>query len=416
MGFTELTLSNGVVVVLKPTSFKNDEILISAYSPGGHSLVADDEFMSANYASQIIDLSGVGNFDNIELQKKLKGKTLQISPYIDDVKEGFRGKTTPKDFETLAQLVYLYFNQPRKDSTAFQAFMSQMENQMKFMKSNPIMSFYDTLFKVVYPGYQRMVIFPSAAQLNKVNLDEAFNIYRDRFADAGDFKFFLVGNFSVDTIAPVLEQYLGSLPAINRNETWKDTSPKPAQGITDLTVYKGTDPQCMVGLVLPGDFDWNEKNILYMNMIREVMGIKLVEVIREEMSGVYSPQIMVNMDHYPKPTVQTMVMFGCSPKTTGKLTKAVFAELKKIRKNGPTETDLQKAKESMIRGRETDLEKNDFWQRKMESLYFNNDSPDNIDTFNDRVNAVTKDDLKIAATTFIKPGHYIRVVLMPEKK
>ena len=416
LGTTELTLSNGVTVVLKPTTFKNDEILLSAYSPGGNSLVPDKEFISANYAPQIIDLSGLGSFDNIELQKKLKGRNIQINPFIDDVKEGFRGNTTPKDFETMMQLIWLYFEQPRKDTTAFKAFISQMENQAKFMKSNPVMTFYDTLFKVVYPGYKRMVIFPSPAQLEEVNLDQAFSIYKDRFADASDFKFFLAGNFSTDSISPVIEQYFGSLPGLNRNETWKDTSPKVAEGKTNVTVYQGTDPQSMVGLVMPETFEWNEKNILCMNMIREIIGIKLVEVIREKMSGVYSPQVMMNFDQYPKPTIQTVVMFGCSPKTTEKLTKAVFGEIKKIRKNGPTEIDLKKAQESLIRSRETDLEKNEFWLRKIESIYFNHDSPDNIATFKDRVNAITIEDLKLAASTWMKPDHYVRVVLMPEKK
>ena len=124
----------------------------------------------------------------------------------------------------------------------------------------------------------------------------------------------------------------------------------------------------------------------------------------------------INFDQYPKPTVQTLVMFGCSPKTTDKLTKAVFGEIKKIRKNGPTDVDLKKAQEAMLRLRETDLEKNDFWLRKIESMYFNHDSPNNIDTFKDRVNSVTAADLKLAAETFLKPDHYVRVVLMPEKK
>ncbi|MCX6268296.1 MAG: insulinase family protein [Bacteroidetes bacterium] len=416
VGFTELTLSNGVTVVLKPTNFKNDEILISAYSPGGNSLVPDNEFMSANYATQIIDQSGAGNFDNIELEKKLKGKNIEISPYIEDVKEGFKGNSTPKDFETMLQLVNLYFTQPRKDTTAFKAFMSQMENQMKFMKSNPVMTFYDTLFKVVYPGYKRLVIFPTPAQLGEVNLDQALSIYKDRFADAGDFRFFLAGNFSIDSISPLIAKYLGSLPSLNRNETWKNTAPKPAEGITNLTVYKGTDPQSMVGLVMPEKFIWNENNVLCMNMIKEVISIKLIEVIREKMSGVYSPQVMLNLDQFPAPTVQLMVMFGCSPKTTDKLTKAVFGEINKIRKSGPTEVDLNKAKEAMLRARETDLEKNEFWLRKIESMYFNRDSPHNISTFTERVNAVTIENMKTAATRFLDPKHYIRVVLMPEKK
>ncbi len=415
-GMTELTLSNGVTVVLKPTTFKNDEILVSAYSPGGNSLVPDDGFMSANFATQIIDQSGIGNFDNIELQKKLKGKNLQISPYIDDVKEGFRGNSTPKDFETLMQLVYLYFDQPRKDTTAFKAFMSQMENQVKFMKSNPVMTFYDTLFKTAFPGYKRLVIFPSPSQLSEVSLDKAFAIYRDRFADAGDFKFFLVGNFSVDSISPLVEKYFGNLPAIRRTETWKDTSPKFAEGETNLTFYKGTDPQSMVGLVLSEPIEWSESTRLHLSLIKEIMSIKLVEVIREKMSGVYSPQVMINTEQYPKPVMQMMVMFGCNPKTTDKLTKAVFGEIKKIRKNGPSETDLKKAQEALVRARETDLEKNDFWLNKLESIYFNHDPGNSVATFKDRVGAVTVDDLRLTAVSYLKPDHYVRVVLKPEKK
>ena len=416
LGLTELKLSNGVTVVLKPTIFKNDEILISAYSPGGNSLVPDNEFMSANYASEIINMSGAGNFDNVELDKKLKGKNLKINPYIDDVKEGFHGNSAPKDLETLMQLVYLYFKSPRKDTTAFKAFMSQMENQMKFMKSSPIMAFYDTSFKTVYPGYKRMIIFPSPSQLNEVRLDQAFNIYKDRFADASDFKFFMVGNFSIDSITPMIEKYLGGLPGLNRNETWKDTSPKFADGVTNLTVYKGTDPQSMVGIIMSEKFIWDEKTLLHLRMINEILSIKLVEVIREKLSGVYSPQVRINWDQYPKPTFQLMIMFGCSPKTTEKLTKAVFGEMKKILKKGPTEVDLKKAQEALIRKRETDLEKNDFWLNKIESIYFNHDNQASIADYKDRVNGVTITDLKITAQSILKPDHYVRVVLMPEKK
>lgn len=416
LGFTELKLSNGMTVVLKPTTFKNDEILVSAYSPGGNSLVPDKEFMSANYASQVIDMSGAGDFDNIELQKKLKGKNLQISPYIDDVKEGFRGNSAPKDFETMMQLVYLYFEGPRKDTTAFKAFMSQMENQMKFMMSSPIMSFYDTLFKTVYPGYKRMIIFPTPAQLKEVNIDQIYQIYQDRFADASDFTFFLVGNFSVDSISPFIEKYFGSLPALNRNETWKDTSPKFAEGATNLTFYKGTDPQSMVGIVMSEKFNWNENTLLHFRMLNEIFSIKLVEVIREKLSGVYSPQVMIDWDQYPKPSFRLIVMFGCSPKTTDKLTKAVFGEIKKIIKKGPTDIDLKKAQEALIRKRETDMEKNEFWLAKLESIYYNHDSQGSVTQYKDRVNAVTIDDLKKTAGIYIKPDHYVRVVLMPEQK
>lgn len=416
LGFTELQLSNGVAIVLKPTTFKNDEILVSAYSLGGNSLYPDKDFMSANYAPQVINMSGIGNFDNIELEKKLKGKNLQVNPYIEDVRQGLRGNSTPKDFETLLQLIYLYFDGPRKDSTAFEAFMSQMSNQMKFMKSSPVMTFYDTLFKSVYPGYKRLVVFPTEAQLNEVKLDDIYRIYKDRFADASGVKFFIVGNINIDSITPLLTKYLGSLPSLNRNEKWKDVSPQFPVKITNLTFNKGTDPQSMVGLVFSKKMEWNQQNLLALSMLKEILSIKLVEVIREKLSGVYSPQVMLNPDHYPQSQFQLVVMFGCSPATTEKLTKAVLGELKKIRKNGPTLVDLQKARESLIRERETNLEKNEFWQGKLESIFYDNTDPASILNFRERVDALTVQDLQKTYESMLDPGNYVRVVLKPEKK
>lgn len=416
LGYTELKLSNGVVVAVKPTNFKNDEVLFSGYSLGGNSLYPDELFMSANYASQVIDMSGAGNFDNVELQKKLKGKNLEIHPYIDDTRQGFKGNSTPKDLETLMQLVYLYFKGPRKDTTAFKAFMSQMENQMKFMKSNPIMTFYDTLFKTVYPKYKRLVIFPSEAQLKEVNLDEIYKIYTERFADASGFTFFLAGNFTIDSISPMIEKYLGNLPSLNRKEMWKDTSPKIPEGITDLSFNKGADPQSMVGMVMSESFEWNPKNLVMLTMIKEIISIKLIEVIREQLSGVYSPQVMLQPEHFPKSHFNFIVLFGCSPSMPDSLTHAVLGEINKIREKGPTDVDLNKAKEAMIRARETDLEKNEFWLGKVESLYYDKTDPASILSFKERVNAITIEDLKDAATRYFNPKHYVRVVLMPEKK
>ena len=416
LGFTELKLANGVTVILKPTHFKNDEILLSAYCLGGNSVIPDADFMSANYATQVIEKSGAGDFDNVELEKKLKGKNLEIHPYIEDVKEGFRGNSTPKDIETLMQLVYLYFKGPRKDTTAFTAFMSQMENQLKFMKSSPIMSFYDTLIKSACPGYKRIVVFPTPEQLHQVNLDKLYKIYISRFANASEFKFFLTGNFSIDTITPLVTKYLGSLPSLDRTEAWVDVSPKFPTGVFNNTIYKGTDPQGMVGIVMSEPFDYNPKNLLELDMLKEIISIKLIEVIREKMRGVYSHQVMINPEHYTKSKFQFMVLFGCSPKAADKLTKAVFSEIKKIRANGPTETDLNKAKESLIRTRETDLEKNEFWLGKIESVYYDGTDPATILNFKERVNAITLEDLKLAANTYLPPKHYVRVVLRPEKK
>jgi len=253
-------------------------------------------------------------------------------------------------------------------------------------------------------------------QLKQVDLNKLYKIYQTRFANARDFKFFLTGNFSIDTITPLITKYFGSLPSIDRTSAWKDISTKFPAGVTNATLYKGTDPQGMVGIVMSEPFEYNPKNLLELTMLKEIISIKLIEVIREKMSGVYSPQVAISPEHYPSSKFRFIVMFGCAPNAADKLTKAVFAEIKKILKNGPTEVDLNKAKETLIRGRETDLEKNDFWLNRMESLYFDGTDPATILNFKDRVNAVTVKDLKLSADTFIKTDHYVRMVLKPEAK
>ncbi len=414
VGFTELTLANGIKVVLKPTDFKNDEILVSAYSPGGHSLYPDQDFLSANFSSTIVDQSGIAGFDNVQLEKKLKGKVVQISPYISDLNEGFTGSSTPKDFETLLQLTYLYFKSPRKDTTAFNTFIGQMKAQLKFIKANPQFAFYDTTYKVAFQNSPRVIIAPSEDQLNKISLDKAFQVYQDRFADASDFKFFFVGNFDVDSITPMIEKYLGSLPVKNRKETWKDVSPEFAKGVNDIRFKKGSEKQGMVGLLMQGDLEWTDKNRMSIALLQEVIDIKLVEVIREKMSGVYSPQAMINMDHYPKSEYTVMVMFGCSPKMANKLTKAVFGIMKELIKKGPSQVDMDKAKEAVIRERETNMKKNNFWLRKLESAYQNGDDINKTMNFDEQVKAMTIDDLKQVSQKIFTKEHYVRVVLEPE--
>ncbi len=415
-GFTEITLQNNVQIIIKPTDFKNDEILLSAYSPGGHSLYADSLVMSALFADAIIDESGAGNFDQSELLKKLKGKIVSLSPYISDLKEGFNGSCSPKDFETMLQLTYLYFKYPRKDTSAFNGLISKTVNQFKFVGANPIYAFIDTLIKTSVQNDPRVMVLPKENDLNKINLEQAMKIYKDRFSDCSDFKFFIVGNVNVDSITPLLQKYIGSLPFAKRNETWKNVEHGFPSTTKNIEVKKGTEPKSMVGIILSEPLSWTFEDKIAFRMLEEVINIKLVEVIREEMSGVYSPQTQGSFEKYPDPRYTLMIMFGCSPKNTEKLSKAVFKIIEKIQKKGPTAVDLVKVKELLVREREIDSKTNKFWLNKIESVYYNGENFDNINNYNDLVNAININTLKIAAQKLFKLDHYVKVVLKPEDK
>lgn len=413
--YTELTFANGVQVVVKNTKFKNDEILVNAYSLGGLSLYNENEYPSAFFASNILSSSGVGNFDQTELEKKLKGKEVNISPFIDDLREGFTGNCSPKDFETLLQLSYLYCKAPRKDQVAYEAYMSNLKNQIKFLGASPIYVFYDTLFKTATSNNARTIVIPNERILNKIDFEKAFTVFSERFGNANDFKFFIVGNIDVDSITPLLEKYLGSLPVQNKKENWKDSQVKFPEGVTDLEFQKGTDPQSMVGIVLNEKFEWTDKNRICLKVAKEILDIQLVELIREELSGVYSPQVQLSYDQFPNAEFSIMIMFGCSPKNTKKLTKAVFGIFKGMYAT-VEQKNIDKAKETLIREREVDLKTNKFWVNNLMSYYFNSDNSKLTTDYENMLNEITANDIKEFAKKYFKQNHYVRVVLKPEVK
>lgn len=416
LGTTELTLANGVKVVLKPTDFKNDEILMTAKSKGGLSLTAEADYPSALFATTIIDRSGIGTFDNSQLEKKIKGKKVSVSPFIDKTSEGFTGSTTPKDMDYLFQLTYLYFDAPRKDQKAFESVVSEMKDQMKLLGNNPMYAFYDTLLKTSTQNDPRQVAIPDEAFINRVDFEKAWSIYKDRFSNAGDFTFFFVGAFTVEEITPYIEKYLANLPNTNRDETFKDVFKKFPEKTIDFSIKKGIDNKGMLGIIFNEEFPYNDQNILNLSLISDVISIKAIEIIREKMSGVYSPQIQIQIEKYPTSSYTLMAMFSCDPKMEKKITKAIMKIIADIQKNGPTLEDLNKVKEQTLRERETQVKTNEFWLHKLGQISFNGDPVSNVTTFNQRVKDVTVEDLKKTAQQYIKKDHFVRVTLLPEGK
>lgn len=204
LGVTIWTLSNGVRVVLKPTDFKNDEILFNSYSPGGTSLVEDIDYIAADTAIEAVTEGGVGELTLIELQKKLADKAVSVSPWISGLYEGVRGSSTPQDMETMFQLIYLHFASPRKDSSAFLAYRQRLEGRLQNRMSSPDEVFWDAVRSAISQDHFRYLPL-TTERLGELNLEKSFNIYKDRFADASDFTFFFVGNFDLEGMTPSTE-------------------------------------------------------------------------------------------------------------------------------------------------------------------------------------------------------------------
>ncbi len=414
IGVTELTLSNGVKVILKPTDFKADEILMSSFSPGGNSLYPTEEYPSSLFADNIITQSGVTDFSAIDLQKFLSDKTAGANPYISELQEGMRGSAAPKDLETMLQLAHLYFTAPRKDQNAFQGYLSRLKAYFANVMSDPSNYYYDQLSRIMTQNHPRGGTYPTQEELNAVDFDETYNIYNDRFADASDFTFVFVGNFEVETIKPLLESYLGSLPSTNRNESWKDVGIRPPEGVVEKTINKGTDPKSIVTISFTGDFDYNKDEAFKLNSLIEALNIKLIEQIREESSGVYSIRAMADAEKYPYENYSITIRFPCAPENADKLSESVFGEIKKIMENGPTEVDLNKVKEAQYREMETKLKENGFWLSTLANYYWYDQDPEKILNYKEAIDGLTIEKLKETANKYFDMNNYAKVVLMPE--
>jgi zinc protease len=413
LGVTELTLSNGAKVILKNTDFKNDEILFRATSPGGYSLYDLPDYQSALYASDVVDASGIGNYSPNDLSKLLAGKNVSLAPYIGAYFEGMNGSAVPRDLETMMQLVYLSFTSPRKDSALFSSFVAKQKGVIKNLLSDPENYFSDQYNRIKTQNNPRADVIPTEKDIDQINLGRVFEIYHDRFADASDFTFFIVGSFKTDSIKPLIETYLASLPSIRRTETWKDMGIRPPAKKTDKAIYMGSDPKSVVAMYFETGEAWDPLQDHIFESLAQLLNIRYIEKLREEMSGVYGMGIRINLVKIPYNHLEITLNIPCSPENTDKLTKAALDEIADIQKNGVTDEYVNKVKEAQRRDWEKNLKENGFWMGALINAYRLND-PGTITQHNERVNAVTSASLQAAAKK-INLKNYVRVVLFPEK-
>ena len=414
LGVTQITLENGVRVVMKPTDYKEDEVRFVASSPGGASLAADESFFTASNASMLVGRSGVGAFDVTELQKVLSGKVAGASPYISEFSEGFRGSASPEDLETMFQLVHLYVTESRVDSSALTTFQNQMRAYIPNRTSTPQGVFSDSLITFLYGDHPRAQ-FPTLEMVESLDIEEAHRFYKDRFADVSDFVFTFVGNFEVDALAELAQTYLGNLPAENRSETWEDRSPRLPEGNKTLVVRKGIADQAQVSMIFHGSMEYDRLSRHRLRSAVEVLSIKLREELREELGGVYSVNAQPSISELPEPSYQISVSFGCDPDRVNELITAVMDQVNTLKEEGATEDELGKIKEQQRRTRETQKETNGFWVSVLD-FYNTRPNEDILDilTYEEMIESLSSEDIKNVSRASFNEESFIKAILLPE--
>lgn len=415
-GITEWTLSNGAKVVLKPTDFKNDQILFSAYSYGGSSLYSDKDDVSASYAADVISKSGLGPFDANTLSKYLSDKVVSLNSSIGELSESFSGSASPKDLETLLQMLYLYTTSPKCDSTGFKSLMAQELASIQNRSNNPQSVFFDSVSLIMHNYNVRYR--PVTADLLKSELDmnRACEIYKERFSNPGEFTYFFVGSFNPESIKPLVETYIGGIPSSGRTETFKDLGIGSPKGQLTKVVTKGGEPRSTVYMVFSGPFVYDRHNRNEVSALTELINIKLRETLREDMGGVYGVSAFPSLKHYPAEKYQMGIYFSCSPDNRDALIAAALNVIDSVKTFGCDDKNLLKVKELMMKEREKNLKENNFWLNAISSSYQNNENILELKVFNDQVSAFTSDDFKRLAAKYFDKTNYALFVLNPEKK
>ena len=414
-GTTTFKLSNGATVIIKPTNFKNDEIIFRAFSKGGHSLVKDADYYSASFAGAIVNQSGVAGFSALDLSNMLKGKSTSLGVSIGQLSESMAGNTIPKETETLLQLVHLYFTSPRKDKDAFESYKTRQKQLYANLGADPQIFFNVEFQKLMTQNHPRGGGIPKPENFDQINLDRSQQIYKERFANAADFTFLFVGALNEATLKPLLEKYIGSLPALPKKENFKDLGIRPPYRMVDTVFLKGSEPQSQVNMVFTGPAVFNPADQYALVSLGELMSIKLVEKLREEKGSVYGVGAYGSMAKLPYPNTSFTISFPCAPENVDSLSRAAIEELKKIMEQGVATADLEKVKEQQKRKLEVDLKQNNFWMNSLYEAYFNGNNPADISRKLKMYEQLSSKMIQDAARKYINLNQYIRAVLKPEQ-
>jgi zinc protease len=411
---TTLTLSNGAKITYKKTEFKNDEILFEAFSYGGTSLYSDEELKRTSSANGGLFEAGIDGLTKNDMTKMTSGKIVRVRPYIGGNDEGFRGSASPKDMEMMFQMIHLYFTKLDKDPEAFASFISKQKAFLGNILSNPNISFSIALGKFLNEGNPRYTGFPDEEALDNADYDLAYKKYKERFANAGDFHFYFVGNIDDKKIADYAETYIASLPSSEGNEMYKVHPFRSKTGAHEFTYNKGTEPKSQVRLTFSGETDYDVEEARAMTALGEILSIKLIEKLREEEGGVYGAGARGSISKIPYGRFNFSISFPCGPDNAEKLAAASIAELEKIIKDGPTEADLDKVKKAQLLTRKDQLEQNRFWLSAIKGADYNKMDLDNVVNYEANVNAITAEDIHEVAKKYLTDG-YIKAILMPEE-
>lgn len=411
---TELTLSNGVTVVLKPTEFQTDLINMSSFRAGGSSLAPDSLYVSARNAGLLINGSGVNGISGPDLEKLTMGQTVSVSPYINFYDELVNGTSSREDLETMLQLTYLYFTAPNKNEDAFRTMKERLIARAKNPDADPYRYFYRKVAETITDNHLRAVPITAEQYEEEFKLDQAYQFYKERFSNADDFTFIFVGSFDPQKIKPLIAQYLGSLPSNEVDSHSGDIGLRYVEGGIDKTYYKGKEDKASVIMRFVGGTSFTPRKKQMMDALERVLRLKLYEELREEQGGVYGVRVSGYATDVPYQWYRVNIEFTCAPENVEDLIDSVWEEIADIKEDGVSEGDLEKIKKALRLNAEEGLKYNGYWINQLKEVYSYDLDPLSIADYTAFADQLTAEDLQEAAQKYLIKETYAQFVLLPE--
>ena len=408
-GYTMYQLSNGATVYVKPTDFNKDQIILRAYSQGGMSLYPESEALTLKNIGLFTE-GGVGNFNSTALTKALAGKQVSVNPYINLYEEGLRGNSTPKDFETMLQLAYLYFTAQRTDEDAFKSWQNKTRAQLLNAEKQPMTAFQDTLTRALYNNNPRVTQM-KAADVDNVDYARVMQIAKERFANAADFTFIFTGAIDEQTMLPLIAQYIGSLPAQGKKEKAREVGMGFTKGNQDKVFAKEMEvPMAVVVYLESGKGKNDLKSDLTLDIAHQILDIIYTEEIREKEGGTYGVSTAGGLNQRPKETdAYLQIVYQTSPESYERLNARIEELLAEFAQNGPSDANMKKVKDYMHKTYQENLRQNNYWSGEM--YFWNRFGIDEVTDYEKVLDSITTEDVRKAIDDILKQRNQTRVIM-----
>lgn len=414
LGLTRLSLSNGVKVILKPTDFRNDQVVLSAARPGGQSLFPDRDILNSRFSNAIVASMGNGDFTPLDLRKILAGKAAGVTVGLGSYLDVIAGSSGATDIETMLQLLWLKFAGVRRDEDLFHAYIDKQAEIARNSSTLPSRRFGDAVVSALFNDHPRAPRSLDPEEYATIDLDRSIAIFRQRFSSARDLTFILAGSFDEKAIRPLLETYLGSLPTPDIPVAWRDVGLRPVTGVVKREVRSGSEPKSTIALNFTGPATFSEAEQLRLAALVEVTNLRIIEVLREKMAMIYGGGASGALSKIPYGNYSIGINLPTGPENVDKVIAATFAEIARLQEKGPEPGELEKVKSNWIQNHRRSLRENGYWVANLQSSLTEGTDPKAILDVERQVQALTAQDVQAAARRYFDTKNYVQVVLNPE--